>query len=307
MVQKSLDETRSLYRANPKGKAKVDKATDLYWKLHDIPHAVIPSSLKAFYEAAVEETPDKSRKGPRSIDYNDRLPYPPQANYRFGSQQGRVASQARENCTVDIDDIRTKINSGQNLSYQTESVAALADDESNGSSQSVSKMVDWTLALDPDDEDEHNSNRAFNTMNSDEWSLNQSSSYIRKSPLFTNIELKMPYAGGDPGVQLALWESGALHKRRWHRWDTSLPMPDVCIEGHVWHWYLFIALGKGLGPPRPLWGSGKLSSVSIFWSSGEQQRSSSGFRIALWRGLAVALLWLKGDRWKIFREGWRAV
>ncbi|KAL8840302.1 MAG: hypothetical protein Q9170_001386 [Blastenia crenularia] len=283
VVKRTLNEIKHIYRADLEDKAKVGKAADLYWKLEDIPHAVIPSSLKASYEAAVEDTPDKSRRGPRNIDYHDHLPYPPHRlatlkqivdsvlkktawNHKRGAHERQWGATINllleeftlwprevemkalnvENCTVDIEGLRTKLNSGQILSYKTESVAARTDDGSDEPNQSVSKMVDWTLAIDLDDEDEDIIDRAFNKMNSGECSLNQSSSYIRKSALFTDFELKKPYAGGDPGVQLALWESGALLKRRWHNWDTSIPMPGVFVDGHVWHWCLFVALGKGL-------------------------------------------------------------
>ncbi|KAL8953319.1 MAG: hypothetical protein Q9222_000813 [Ikaeria aurantiellina] len=271
------------YRASPEDKAKVDKAADLYWKLDDIPHAVIPSSLEASYEAEIEDTPNKSRRGPRHIDYQHNLPYPPHRlptlkqivdsvlkkaawNHKRGAHERQWGATVDllleeftlwprevemkalnvENCTVDIEALRTKINSGQILSYKAESVAPRSDDGSDVPSQSVSKMVDWTLALDPDNEDEDIIDTAFNTMNCGECSLNQSSSYIRKSALFTDFELKKPHPGSDPGVQLALWESGALLKKRWHGWDTSLPMPGVFVDGYVWHWCLFVAVGKGL-------------------------------------------------------------
>ena len=80
--------------------------------------------------------------------------------------------------------------SGQILSYTTESVAGRSDGGSDELNQTMTKMVDWALTLELDPEDEVIVNRAFNTLNPNECSLNQCLSYIRKSALFTNLEIK---------------------------------------------------------------------------------------------------------------------
>lgn len=124
-------------------------------------------------------------------------------------------------------------------------MAGRSDGGGEEPNQTMTKMVDWALTLELDPEDEDIVNRAFNTLSPNECSLNQCLSYIRKSAIFTNLEIKKQ-AGSDPELQLALWESAALKKKRWHGWDMSLPLPGIYVEGHVWHWCLFVALRDGL-------------------------------------------------------------
>lgn len=112
----------------------------------------------------------------------------------------------------------------------------------------VRKMVDWCLALALDYEDESILEKAFTTVNPNECSLNQSLSYIRRSPLFLDIELKREQPATDPEVELAIWASGALQKKLYHKWSTDLPMPAIAIEGHDWRWYIFVP--KKISPKK---------------------------------------------------------
>ena len=132
---------------------------------------------------------------------------------------------------------------GVQLTYdaQTSSSQTAVTEES---AQTVGRMVDWCLALNLDDEDEDLVDEAFAGMRGGEQSLNQSLSYIHKCPLFLDIEIKKSQSNRDPEVQLAIWASAALLKRRHHGWDTSMPMPAIVINGHSWVCYIFFE-GKG--------------------------------------------------------------
>lgn len=110
----------------------------------------------------------------------------------------------------------------------------------------ISKMIDWSLVLDLDPKDEEKIDAAFSKLNVHERSLNQSLSYIKRSPLVIDLEIKKQQPGNSPEVHIAIWASSALKKKRWHGWDTSLPMPAITVEGHRWDWYLLMAAGKGL-------------------------------------------------------------
>ncbi|KAL9034831.1 MAG: hypothetical protein Q9180_005192, partial [Flavoplaca navasiana] len=275
VVKKTLREIKQFYRATPAERVRVDTAADLFWKLTNMPPIPIPSELKAIYNADLEDTPDKSRKSQRDVHFLDSHPYPPERlatlkqlvdnvlkkaawnqkrkahERQWGATISKLLEEVTlwtrdadvmvlnvENCTVEVEALRTSLMSGQILSYTTESMAGRSDGGSEEPNQTMTKMVDWALTLELDPEDEDIVNRAFNTLSPNECSLNQCLSYIRKSAIFTNLEIKKQ-AGSDPELQLALWESAALKKKRWHGWATSLPLPGIYVEGHVWHWCLF--------------------------------------------------------------------
>ena len=81
--------------------------------------------------------------------------------------------------------------------------------------------------------------QAFARAEDNAASLNQSLSYIKNHPLILDIGVKKPLQTRDPRVQLAIWASSALLKKRLHGWDTSMPMPAIAIDGHVWDYYIF--------------------------------------------------------------------
>ncbi|KAL9047053.1 MAG: hypothetical protein Q9214_000270 [Letrouitia sp. 1 TL-2023] len=254
-----------------------EEAESLCVALHDIPLGVIPLSLKPLYDKDAA-TPRKSKNPPNSSYYlpPDKDPYPSARldtlkaevdlaledaayNHRFQAherQWGLLATRLlgefrhwpyaadcrvlnTETCPIEPNELHTKMSSGTMLIYGTE-----LDDEEEP--DTVSKMVDWSLGLELNMEEERIVSRAFSKIRPNECSLNQSLSYISRCPFFLDIEIKKSQPVKNPEVQLAIWESGALQKKRHHGWDTSLPMPAITIEGHNWTYYLFIVMNEDL-------------------------------------------------------------
>lgn len=112
--------------------------------------------------------------------------------------------------------------------------------------ESIGRMIDWCLGLEVDDDDMDIIVQAWRKSSDHEFSLNQSIQYISRDLLLADFELKPTVANRDPLVQLAIWESGALLKKRHHGWDTSMPMPGITISGHLWECYLFFELNNNL-------------------------------------------------------------
>ena len=110
----------------------------------------------------------------------------------------------------------------------------------------TSRMVDWSIVLDLTADDEDTVADAFNKISDNAQSLNQSLSYIKNTPLLVDIELKKTNAVPDPLVQLAIWKAGGFKKMQLHGWDTSMPMPGITVNGHLWECYIFFARGSRL-------------------------------------------------------------
>ena len=119
-------------------------------------------------------------------------------------------------------------------------------------------MVDLSIGLDLEEDDEDIVDAAFNKMPDNDQSLNQSLSYVKDTPLLVDIELKRTYADRDPRVQLAVWKAGGFEKMRYHNWDTSMPMPGITVNGSDWDCYLFFVRDSELvsaitpSPSKPL-------------------------------------------------------
>ena len=103
-------------------------------------------------------------------------------------------------------------------------------------------MVDWCLGMNVDEDDMQIIQQAYSRADPHAASLNQSLSYIQKHPLFLDIELKKTAQPRDPRVQLAIWASSALLKKRKMGWDTSMPMPALAIDEHYWEYYIFFEM-----------------------------------------------------------------
>lgn len=110
----------------------------------------------------------------------------------------------------------------------------------------MSRMIDWSIALQLDFESDDILSDAYSKLSDYEHSVNQSMSYIRNYPLCVDIEVKKSSSARDPEVQLAIWASAALLKKRHHSWDASLPMPAIAVDGFDWTYFLFFELNKDL-------------------------------------------------------------
>ena len=107
-------------------------------------------------------------------------------------------------------------------------------------------MVDWCLGMNVDKDDMKVIQQAYSKAEPHAASLNQSLSYIKTHPLILDIELKKTAQPRDPRVQLAIWASSALLKKRIMGWDTSMPMPALAINAHVWEYYIFFEMDDDL-------------------------------------------------------------
>ncbi|KAL9024457.1 MAG: hypothetical protein Q9196_006504 [Gyalolechia fulgens] len=147
--------------------------------------------------------------------------------------------------------LHTVLPGGDKIAYpmSAEDQALEGGDVDGKTSQAelnVSKMIDWCLGLKLDPFQDALISQAFSHLGHFERSLNQLLSFIKKTPLFLDIEMKKTQHQQNPEVELAIWASGAAKKKAWHGWDNSLPMPAIVVSGHIWTWYLFVEIGGDL-------------------------------------------------------------
>ena len=119
----------------------------------------------------------------------------------------------------------------------------------NEAAESIGRMVDWSLGLEIENEDLQLIDQAWKSHSDNEFSLNQSISYISNYLLLADFEIKKKVSNRDPLVQLAIWQAGGLLKKRHHEWATSMPMPGITIIGHHWECFLFFELNGDLVRP----------------------------------------------------------
>lgn len=161
-----------------------------------------------------------------------------------------------ETCTIAPSELHTRLFE-QKLQYPTDTNSNVDRDEDDNhegkdgrgkkSEVTISKMVDWCLGLELSPQEDSLVSAAWRQINYwNEHSLNQSLSFIKKTPLFADVEIKKTQQSSNPEIQLAIWGSGADQKRKHHGWDTSMPMPGITIEGHTWRYYLFTKIGPDL-------------------------------------------------------------
>jgi len=103
-------------------------------------------------------------------------------------------------------------------------------------------MIDWSLGLELAYDDNDLIELAFSNCDDYQQSLNQSMSYIHHFPLITDFEIKKSNSNRDPQVQLAIWATASLLKKRKHKWDRSMPMPAIAVYGHDWKYCIFFEL-----------------------------------------------------------------
>ncbi|KAL8709049.1 MAG: hypothetical protein Q9220_006173 [cf. Caloplaca sp. 1 TL-2023] len=147
-----------------------------------------------------------------------------------------IDHHARENCSIAPNEIRPTSSTGEPI--VTDKSTADTDAETSGIP--IGRMIDWVLALRLDDVDNDLISDAFASVPFARRSLNQSlTDFLRKCPNFIDFELKKEQAARDPEVQLAVWASAGLNKKKLMGWSTDLPMPGIVIDGHKWTSYLF--------------------------------------------------------------------
>jgi len=138
------------------------------------------------------------------------------------------------------------MKNGVPIACDVESIGAYTTTSMGEQGLTMARMVDWCLGLELNKEDKRDIHKAFETMEDDDCSLNQSRSFIKAWPLILDLEIKKTLSNRDPQVQLAIWASAALIKRRRFGWDTSFPMPAIAINGSEWDYYLFYEMDRDL-------------------------------------------------------------
>ena len=152
-----------------------------------------------------------------------------------------------ETCSIQPSEIRPKRPSPNDaFSVDCNTQTVTSDSKSKTSPENVGRMVSWCLAMNVDANDIDVIKQAFAKTADYVTSLNQTFSYIRDHPLILDIEIKKVLQPCDPQVQLAIWASSALLKKRMMGWDTSLPMPAVAVNGHRWDFYMFFEMDQNL-------------------------------------------------------------
>jgi hypothetical protein len=68
--------------------------------------------------------------------------------------------------------------------------------------------------------------------------INQTSSFVNFTPMFTNIEVKKRYTEKDPLIQLTAWIAAEYNKRRLEGYSTDMPVFAIGIEEDGWFLYV---------------------------------------------------------------------
>ncbi|KAL8699387.1 MAG: hypothetical protein Q9201_006031 [Fulgogasparrea decipioides] len=156
-----------------------------------------------------------------------------------------------ETCAINPEELHTVMSTGQLLTLDQDLGSSKAgttkvDGTKEEEDPTISKMVDWCLGLELDENEHSIINEAFRQIRQNARSLNQSLSYIDTVPLFLDIEIKKTHQARNPEVQLAVWACAGLKKKRYMGWDSSLPMPGIVVQGHNWFYYLFVEISSDL-------------------------------------------------------------
>ena len=114
--------------------------------------------------------------------------------------------------------------------------------------ESFARMVDWTVALEIDALEERTLEIAYSSLADNERSVGQNSTnYLRNSPLAFDIEVKKENDPRNPLVQLAVWVcAGFKKKKSLGLKKLDMPMPGLLIKGHAWEWCIFFNVGGNL-------------------------------------------------------------
>ncbi|KAM0795840.1 hypothetical protein BDR22DRAFT_919349 [Usnea florida] len=268
---------------------------DLFRKLQGVPLGVIPHALKSVYEEDAN-TPRKSKE-PHSESYYldpEKTPFPRHCLDRMKSTADLVLGKAlraqSENAHERqwgglVNQLLCEVEAWQKwpgqvvvlnvydfaLSNSSSGVAnkspttVTSDSKTNTPPENLGRMVDWCLGMNVDKDDMKVIQQAYSKAEPHAASLNQSLSYIKTHPLILDIELKKTAQPRDPRVQLAIWASSALLKKRIMGWDTSMPMPALAVNAHVWEYYIFFEMDDDLMMAGP-YDFGTTATLSGIWT-----------------------------------------
>ncbi|KAI4208903.1 MAG: hypothetical protein LQ351_008102 [Letrouitia transgressa] len=118
----------------------------------------------------------------------------------------------------------------------------------------LTRYVDWMLALSPNNRELDLIDEAYQYQSHYGRSLNQTIGPVASCPIFLDIEIKKTHTVRDSRIQLAIWETAAIKKRKVHGWSTSFPIPAITVNGHDWTLYIFYELNNGkvvmMGPVK---------------------------------------------------------
>lgn len=104
--------------------------------------------------------------------------------------------------------------------------------------EGIKKMIDWSLALKLDRDDQAVTNAAFGSLLDRELAFNQTNCWYRRKPGFADFEIKLEKPANTPLVQLAVWAGALYLKRRHHHWRTDAPSLGVSVVGADWKLYV---------------------------------------------------------------------
>ena len=99
-------------------------------------------------------------------------------------------------------------------------------------------MIDYALGLQLDEKELSVVKNAYRQMADWEQSLNQTVNYMKDVPMFVDVEVKKRNAAVVPEVQLAIWAGALYNKRKLMKWDRSMPIPGIVVDGHHWDCYI---------------------------------------------------------------------
>ncbi|KAL9044779.1 MAG: hypothetical protein Q9214_002108, partial [Letrouitia sp. 1 TL-2023] len=254
----------------------------LYNTLMDIPSGVtIPKIAQASFCSRLNhaDTPRKSKEAPRLYEYLSEESSPwsdneikilklfvdhmlrqaqwNEANSVHERQWGHLAIQS-----VDAFSIWPVGSSYRSINIETSPIEpielrpilskkeiideSIDSDKNSGQEDSIllSRYVDWLLALTLDHSELRLIHKAYQYHTLWSRSLNQTVGPTANCPIFLDIEVKKTHTVRDSRIQLAIWETAAIKKRKLHGWSTSFPIPAITVDGHQWTLYIFYELSN---------------------------------------------------------------
>lgn len=153
-------------------------------------------------------------------------------SYPFMPQVKRSSTNS-ENCSIQPDVMRpTRPQGACYVDLETSTISTRP--AQTEAAESISRMIDWCLRLEIDMDDKDIILLAWPNLSDYEFSLIQCTPYISNYLLLVDVGIKTSISNCGPLVQHAIWEAGGLLKKRHHRWDASMPMPGITINGHLW-------------------------------------------------------------------------